>query len=112
MKDVMLFVGSVVLVLVLAVGLLFGLSAIGLVHMQVFGPRFQAVEREIYEQTPSYVQGKEQALAELRLEYNKAKDAGEKSNIRSMIVNEAATVDLNLLKDRSLSRFVQNLRED
>ncbi len=105
-------VGAVVLALVVAVGLTFGLSAVGLAHLEFFGPKYQKAQREIYEQTPSYIQGKEQTLAELRLEYNRAKTAGEKNNVRSMIVNEAATVDLNLLKDKSLVRFIQNLREE
>ena len=63
----------------LVVGLMFGLSAVGLVHYQFFAPKFQAVEREVYENTPSYIQGKEQSLSELRLEYQKAKTAGERT---------------------------------
>ncbi len=110
MKGFAVF-GGIVLAILLFVGLMFGLSALGLVHYQFFAPKFQAAEREVYEQTPSYVQGKEQSLSELRLEYQRAKTQGEKNNIKAMVINEAATVDLNLLKDRSLRRFVQDLRE-
>ena len=110
--KVLSIIGGVVLTAALFVGLVFGLQALGLVNYKFFGPQFQAVDREIYEYTPSYVQGKEQTLSELRLEYQRAKTAGEKANIKAMIVNEAATVNLELLKDLSLRSFVRDLREN
>jgi hypothetical protein len=112
MRDNLAVVGAIVLLVVSVVALTFGVSALGLVHLSFFGPKYQEAERKIYEETPSYVQGKEQTLAELRLEYRKAKTAGERSNIKSMIINEAATMDLDQLKDSSLRRFVRTLRED
>ena len=96
--------------LVLFLALIFGLSYAGLAHYQFFAPKFQEAERKVYEETPSFLQGKEQLLTELRLEYQRARTDGEKENIKAMILNEASTVDLNKLRDRGLRRFVEDLR--
>ena len=111
MREGLKFFGFLAIFAAVFVGILFGVSALGLIYFQFFAPKFQAAQRDVYEQTPSYVQGKEQSLAELQFEYQRAKTQGEKNNIRSMIVNEAATIDLDLIKDRNLRRFVFDMRE-
>lgn len=83
---------------------IFGLTVLDLMHFKFFAPKKD-------KQNPSYIQGKEQSLSKLRFEYQKAKTQVEKDNIQTMIINEAATVNLNLLKDKSLNRFILSLRE-
>jgi hypothetical protein len=82
-----------------ALGILFlvGTPAIALGLRALFGPPSQRVERGIYENSPSYIQGKDQAIAKQKLEYGKAKDDGAKSAIKGYVLHEAATVDRSKL---------------
>lgn len=81
----------------LAILLTVGTPAISLGLRALFGPTSQAVERGIYENSPSYIQGKDQVIAKQKLEYAKAKDAGAKSAIKGYVLHEAATVDRSKL---------------
>lgn len=63
---------------------------------KVFSPRREAVRREVFENTPSYVNGKRQYLARLHHEWENA-DAGHREAICALARSEAATVDAALL---------------
>ncbi|MCA9354504.1 MAG: hypothetical protein KC877_03230 [Candidatus Kaiserbacteria bacterium] len=89
----------VAVVVVAAIG--FGLRSIGM-----FGGA--VVDRAVFEQTPSYVQGKNTYIARLRLEYETA-DVGHKEGLRRLIVSEAETIDPSNLTD-SNRVFVDSLR--
>jgi hypothetical protein len=50
------------------------------------------VERAIYENSTSYLQGKDQSIAKLRMDYQLAKDEGAKSAVKGFALHEASTV--------------------
>jgi hypothetical protein len=74
-----------------------------------FAPRQAEVQREVFEQTPSYVQGKNTYIARLRAQYETA-DEGHKESLRQLILSEAETIDDDNLTERNRN-FVNGLRE-
>ena len=92
-----------------ALGILFlvGTPAITLGLRALFGPPSQNIERGIYENSASYIQGKNQAIAKQRLEYSKA-DAGGKSAIKGYVLHEASTVDRSKLSAEN-QMFIEQL---
>ena len=93
MRNFAAAVGAVTIVLALIVGGTYGYLAL----YKDAGPRFQEVERSVYEQTPSYVQGKTTMLTRLRLEYKRATSEAQKVSLKEMILSEASTVDTQKL---------------
>jgi len=63
---------------------------------KVFAPRYEAARREVFINTPSYVNGKRQFLARLHHEWENA-DAGHRESLCALARSEAATVDMNLM---------------
>lgn len=54
-----------------------------------FAPKRAAVERQIYKETPSYVDGNSQELSDMQTEYLKSKDKAEKSILASAWLHKA-----------------------
>ena len=97
----------VVLVIVLGVLALY-FDFFGFLYSKIMGPRKENLKREIYEETKSYNEGKEQDLLKYRLEYLKADDEEKKalaSTIRMMFADYDDT-KLNLV----LSKFLNEIR--
>jgi cytochrome c biogenesis factor len=84
-------------------------------ELEIFGVKFWGVRkeearREVFKQTPSYVQGKIQELTKYRLEYNKAKDEDEKEYYRETAIISMANVDENKLP-ADLRQFLNELKK-
>jgi hypothetical protein len=56
----------------LFVVLVFGSAALGLFNLRFWSPRYEAARRSVFEQTPSYVHGKQQYLSRLHGEWRRA----------------------------------------
>lgn len=95
-------------------GLIVGLAAIyGGVRGYIWlysdtAPRFEAAQRQVYENTPSYVQGKIEYLTRLKGEYERADTKVSKVSFREQILAEAGTVDPNHLPT-TLRLFIDSL---
>ena len=72
--------------------------------------RRKAVRREVFKQTRSYNEGKEQELIKYRLEYIRAKTDVEKKAIASTIRHAFADYDENLLDSDELRRFIVEIK--
>lgn len=107
MKNILLVLGGIV-----AFGLLiaFGLSMRygGQEARRFFEPRDRAIDRQVYEQTPSFVHGKTQFLGKLRRQYEAADTPASRASLREMILTEAAVVDASLLP-QNLQSFLITL---
>jgi hypothetical protein len=57
------------------------------------------------------VQGKTDYLNRLRFEYVKSKDTDEKAGLKTLILSEASSVDLDKLPN-DLHGFINNLKEE
>lgn len=67
-------------------------------------------EREVFEQTQSYVEGKRQELIKLRFEYETATDSIEKLALRRMAVHQTANIkDLSVF-DQDMQFWIKKMR--
>lgn len=100
MRPTLAILGSIALI----IG--FGLAA--LEWRRYFEPEHAAVGREVFEQTPSFVHGKAQYIARLRLQYEAADTDASRQSLRTLIKSEAAAVDTTLLP-RDIQAFLATL---
>ena len=70
----------------------------GLEMRRYFSPKFQEVERQVFEQTPSFVHGKIQHLTRLRFQYDDENiSIAKRASLRILIRSEASQIDHALL---------------
>jgi len=104
MKIVISIVGIIILLLLITVGL----NAVGLINFKLFAPAFEDVRRDVFENTKSYNEGKEQDLLRYRLQYLKANEE-EKQALRSTIMLMFADYDESKL-DPVLQEFLKTMK--
>lgn len=107
-KVACVLLGIVAIVLLLSAA--FGLEWAGIKWYGFFAPRKAAVRREVFKQTRSYNEGKEQELIKLRLEYLRARDVDAKRAIASTIRHAFADYDENLLDSEELRAFLKEIK--
>lgn len=104
--------GAIVAILVVVFGIAYGIGFLAtggdLMIYKFFAPKMEEARREVFEQTPSYVQGKNTYIARLRLEYETA-EGEQKEALRRLILTEAETIDEENLTPANRS-FVYGLR--
>lgn len=91
------------------IAVIFILELVGLGFFKFFEPKKEEIRREIYENTPSYVIGKEQELAKSYREWLKA-DENEKQVIENMIAVSMERIDPEQIKSVQLRNFLINSR--
>jgi hypothetical protein len=99
-----------VLSLVLMLSLAFGLEWAGIKWYGYFGPKKEAVRREVFKETRSYNEGKEQELVKLRMEYLLAKDENAKRALASTIRHLFADYDESLIDSAELRAFLKQIK--
>ena len=100
--------GGIVVAIAAVVGIVLGAAYGGFWLYKEFAPKYAEVEREVFENSPSFVQGKVSHLNKLRREYQEG-DEGTKSNLREIILTEVDSVDLEKLP-AELRRFIEGLK--
>lgn len=105
-KIVFLSIASLIVLCVLA----FGLEWAGIAWTGFFGPKREAVRREVFKQTRSYNEAKEQELLKYRLEYLKSESETDKAAIASTIRMGFADYDENLLESVELRAFLRQIK--
>lgn len=102
-------IGAIILGLILLVLLTFVSSEIGLIHYQFFAPKYENARRKTFENTQSYVDGKVQDLANMKAQYDQAKDQDAKQGIQGTIRLQFANFDINKCPD-GLKDFLIQMR--
>lgn len=75
-----------------------------------FAPKREAVRRQVFENTQSYVQGKTDYISQLRLQYEDEPAASpHRLALRKMIITQADTVDAALLPS-DMQNFIADLK--
>lgn len=108
MRTVEIVVGVIVLLFLMVAGA-FGLEWAGIKWYGFFGPKHEAVRREVFKQTRSYNEAKEQELIKLRLEYYQSDEDG-KIIIANTIRHAFADYDENLLDSEELRSFLKQIK--
>lgn len=101
-------IGYALLALLVIYGLGFLATGGDLAIYKYWAPKQAAAERQVFEQTPSFVHGKIEYLTRLRFEYQNATGA-QKQGIAQLILDEASTVDNSQLPP-DLQAFIQSLK--
>lgn len=93
------------------VGFIFAISYMGLGHKKFFGPKYENVNREIFENTKSYTHGKTQDLAKYYEAYNIATANQEDQDTLSELVKiQFADFDAAVIRNVKLRNFLINVR--
>ena len=96
-------------VIVLLFGLSWAVEGNDFFLYKFFAPKRANVERQVFENTQSYVQGKTEYLSRLRYEYSQA-EGNQKAALKQLILSEASTVDNSKLPV-DLQGFIAQLKE-
>jgi type II secretory pathway component PulL len=93
----------------LIIALSYGFGWIGVHQTKTFKKAQQNADREVFEQTQSYVEGKRQEAVKLYKEYRLAKSPEEKEAIKSIVSHSFANFDENKLSNE-LRNFIYNCK--
>ena|ERR1700722_9674690 len=101
--------GAVLGFIVVCYTLGFLITGGNLAMYRFWAPKQAAAQRQVFEQTQSYVEGKIAHLALLQTQYELATDFNEKMILRTYILSEASTVEEDNLPPRTVA-FLNSLR--
>lgn len=102
--------GMSVGVVVLVVVMIFVCGGISIAYYKVFAPMQKNIERDVFEESQSFVHGKIQDLAKYFEEYNQKDDLTEKEAIRQIIIMQFTQFDSDKVKNDKLRQFLVNMR--
>jgi hypothetical protein len=104
------YVSLGIICLVMIASLAFGLEWAGIKWTGFFGPKREAVRREVFKQTRSYNEAKEQELLKYRLEYLRATDDADREALAGTIRMAFADYDESLLDNIELKIFLKQIK--
>lgn len=94
--------------LLLILGLSLGFGWFDVFYTKTVGKAKQDAQREVFENTQSYVEGKRQEAIKIRLEYMRA-DSADQEAIRMVIIQSFANFDEEKLPDE-LRNFIHDMK--
>ncbi len=94
MKYVLIALGTILLF----IGLSFAFGWTDVLFTKTVGKAQQNANREVFEQTQSFVEAKRQELVKYRLEYMQAKTAQDSTAIKTMLLQDFANFDVSKLE--------------
>ena len=91
-KLILIILGSIILFF----AAMFGLQYMGLVNYKFFAPKYQNAQREVFENTQSFTEGKRQDLIKYYHEWlNSDKDG--KNALKELVIEDFASCDVTKL---------------
>ena len=103
-------VGVIAFIAAMFIGLLFGAEWLGLKWKGYFKPKHESIEREVFEETKSFVHGKQQFLAKAKREYDKCTDDICRKAIENTILQECPTINADSIQNEQLRVFLKKCR--
>lgn len=88
----------------------FGTGLLNLEYLKFYKPRKENIEREVFENTKSYIHGAAEDLGKYYEEYTKAESASDKETIVSVIKMRFAELDETKLQNQTLRSFLISTR--
>jgi len=101
-------IGGIVLVLVILIGLDFGFGYLGVFKTRTVGKAQQDAQREVFESTQSFVEGKRQEALKMYREWTSA-DIEDKPGLEKMAGHTFANVDEKIFEE-PLKTWVHNCK--
>jgi hypothetical protein len=108
MNNVLRVFGVIGLLIILA-SLAFGLRWAGIQWTGFFGPKEENVRRQIFEETQSFNEGKQQDLAKYYLEYQKG-DEQTKAAIKAVVQAQFSYVKKENIESIQMRQFLVQMR--
>jgi type II secretory pathway pseudopilin PulG len=105
MKEIFKGIGILVSVILLGFLLYLGLGYLGVIGTKTVGKAQQNAQREVFENTQSYVEGKRQEALKYYKEYKNAPDDESRKAIKALVSQSFANFDENKLSP-TLKNFV------
>jgi hypothetical protein len=96
-------------IILLFIGIGFGTGYLNVGYTKTVGKAQQNANREVFEQTQSYVEGKRQDLTKNYVEWKKANDA-DKKTIEFYVQHTFANFDKTKLNDPALESWLTTVR--
>lgn len=104
---------AVILALVVILGLTWAIQGNDFFMYRFFAPKYAHVQRQVFEQTPSFNKGTVQELENMQFDYTKEKDPKAKEALGSVILHRASGYNLNDPDvPQSLRDFITQLKKD
>jgi len=106
-------IGIIVLFLVVAMGLGWFVQGNDFFMYKYWGPKQEAVRRQVFEQTRSFNQGMVQELENMEADYLKTKDPEAKTALASIILHRASGYNLeDSAVPADLRSFISKLKQE
>lgn len=109
-KNISLMLLVIVGVLLIATICLLASTGFDLAYISFWQPKYENVQREVFENTKSYNQGMIQEVQNMQFEYSKATES-QKPALRKIILHRVADFDLNKMP-YDLQVFIQELKNE
>lgn len=111
MKDFFKGLGVFLIVVVVFLGLTYGFGWFGVGYTKTVGKSQKNAEREVFEQTNSFVKGKKQEIIKYYKEYLETESKEEKKAIETVLSMSLADFDEDkYIHDRKLLSFVKKMK--
>jgi len=101
---------AVILAIVLMIAIAFGSGMLNMTFYEFFGMKKANIERKIFKENKSHVEGMISDLAKYKYELAIEKDEIAKNAIRSMIRSKYANFDETKIEDYALKAFLIQIR--
>lgn len=96
MKDTLKVIAAFIATIGVLLGFAFGVPAVQLTVMRMYGTELESVRTDIYRENKSYVEGTVRDLRELQVDYVKATDS-QKESLAGLILHRANELDWDRL---------------
>jgi hypothetical protein len=110
MKEILKFIGITMLIIVIIYFLAGFTGLIDLQFSKYFGVKQANVQREIFTENKTHVEGMASDLAKYKYEYEVEKDEVAKKAIAELIRSKFANFDANKLENFKLQMFLKEMR--
>jgi len=112
MKNWLKITLSIVAIIAALILLGFGTGYLGVGYTKTVGKAQRNADREVYQQSESYVLGKRQDLGRYYHEWALAKTPEDKKIIESVVRQQFAEVDENIITDPTQYSFLQRCKNN
>jgi rubrerythrin len=90
--------------------IVFGLNLGGLEWNKFFSTRQENVKTQVFENTQSYIDGKNNELSSLYQEYQQAKTDEDKQILKNVVIQKFGDFDTDKIKTEQLKNFLKQMR--
>lgn len=110
-KNIFKGVVITIAIIIVLTGLEFGTGYISAKYNQFFGKMEVQIDRDIFKESNTYIEGVADDLAKYKLELAKEKNETVRQAIIETIIDRYADFDSSKLENRDLRNFLEDIRE-